>query len=177
LRNLDEGVRSGNVINEPGDVTRPRICRIEEYNFEIISYFHYGLEEEEIWRDIKIYTPPGLFERRLWILDDMFWYHDRTPDLIILASGTERYVSQLIIGLWDLAGWAKQDAYNSAPVRVSIDPGRLNWWIRRAESFVEVIETLFPDAPIFWRTLHYCAVSLPKNFAGVNYRPTRGHGS
>ena len=94
LRNLDEAVRPGTVINEPGDLTRPRVCRIDEYNFEVISYFHYGLQEEEIWSDINIYTPPGLFERRIWMLEELFWFHERTPDLIVLASGTERHVSQ-----------------------------------------------------------------------------------
>ena len=93
LRNLDEGIQRGNVIKEPCDLTRPRVCRIDEYEFEIISYFHYGLQEEDIWEDIQIYTPPGLFDRRVPILEDMFWYHERVPDLIILASGTEHHFS------------------------------------------------------------------------------------
>jgi len=87
LRNLDQGIRLGNTINEHSDLTRPRICRIEEYNFEIISYFNYGMQDEEIWTDLQIYTPPGLFERRIWMMDDLVWNHEREPDIILLASG------------------------------------------------------------------------------------------
>lgn len=67
---------------------------------------------------------------------------------------------QLIVGLWDLAGWAKEDAYNHAPVRVSVEPKRLTRWLHNAEEFVAIIERLFPDAVVLWRTLHYCAVSF-----------------
>lgn len=88
LRNLDMGIRPGNTINEPGDITRPRVCRIDEYDFEIISFFHYGLHTTEIWTDIQIYTPPEIWERRIWMLDELFWFHDRTPDMVLLASGT-----------------------------------------------------------------------------------------
>jgi hypothetical protein len=53
----------------------------------------------------------------------------------------------------------KEDAYDDVPVSVSIEPDRLKRWIDRAEEFVDMIEEMFPDALLLWRTLHYCVVS------------------
>ena len=88
LRNLDAVLRAGNTIKEASDLTRPRICRVEKYDFEIISFFHYGMQEEEIWSDKKAYTPPGTLERRIRVvLKDLLSDHERDPDIVLLASG------------------------------------------------------------------------------------------
>ena len=72
-----------------------------------------------------------------------------------------RYVMHLYLlmeGLWDLAGWVKDDAYAFAPVRTSVEPERLDHWLDRAEQFVDIVSGIFPDTFMLWRTLHYCVV-------------------
>ena len=66
------------------------------------------------------------------------------------------------LGLWDLAGWVKEDAYSHTPVSVSIEPERLEHWIDRAKEFVDYIEEFFPQSFMLWRTLHYCMVLHPQ---------------
>ena len=72
---------------DPGDLTRPRVCRIDEYDFEIIMFFHYGMQDEEIWTEKNVYTPPGLIEKRIPMLKGLLEDYGRKPDMIILASG------------------------------------------------------------------------------------------
>ncbi len=72
---------------DPGDLTRPRVCRIDEYDFEIIMFFHYGMQDEEIWTEKNVYTPPGLIEKRIPLLKGLMEDYGRKPDMIILASG------------------------------------------------------------------------------------------
>lgn len=73
---------------DPGDLTKPRICRIEEYDFEIVNFFHYGMQDEEIWTEKNVYTPPGIIDKRIPLLKDLFADYGRKPDMVIMASGT-----------------------------------------------------------------------------------------
>jgi hypothetical protein len=89
MRNLSATLREGNTVAEPADITRPRVCRVEEYDFEIVSFFHYGMQDEDIWSDTRIFTPPALMEERIGTVFDLFLESDRDfPDMVILASGT-----------------------------------------------------------------------------------------
>ena len=174
LRNIDSVLRPGNAIKEASDLTRPKICRVEEYDFEIISFFHYGMHDEDIWKDKQVYTPPGLLEKRIPIVWDLLYDHYRDPDVVLLASGSADSGPPTDIGLWDLAGWVKEDAYDKVPVSVSIEPERLERWIERAEEFVDMIEEGFPDALLLWRTLHYCVV-FSGNLTMCSYIGGFGH--
>jgi hypothetical protein len=70
-------------------LTQPRVCRIDDYDFEIITFFHYGVEESDIWNDHHTYIPPGILELRINnLLKPMFENYHRKPDMIILNSGT-----------------------------------------------------------------------------------------
>jgi hypothetical protein len=143
---------------DPGDLTRPRICRVDEYDFEVIMFFHYGMQDKEIWTEKNVYTPPGLIEERIPLLKPLLEDYGRKPDMILLASGIPSCISLLTTGLWDLAGWVKDDAYDFVPVRTSVEPERLEHWIDRAEEFVDIISGIFPGTFMVWRTLHYCVV-------------------
>jgi hypothetical protein len=145
---------------DPGDLTKPRICRIDEYDFEIINFFHYGMLDEEIWTDKAVYTPPGTIEKRIPLLRGLFENYGRRPDFILLGSGALS-TSQLTAGLWDLAGWVKQDAFNYAPIVNSVAQERLEHWLDRAEEFLDIITGIFPDTFLLWRSLHYCVVCPP----------------
>jgi hypothetical protein len=67
----------------------PVVCRLDYYDFEIISFFHYGLQNdsEEFWSFKSGYTEPGLMENRIPLLSSLFKNHDRQPDMIIMGSG------------------------------------------------------------------------------------------
>ena len=64
----------------------------------------------------------------------------------------------LVLGLWDLQGWARIEAIESAPNRTEIGKDRLTRWMERAEIFVDMIESSFPNTCTFWRMLHPCRV-------------------
>jgi len=82
----DTDLDPGNI--DPGDLTRPRVCRVDEYDFEIIMFFHYGMQEEEIWTAKNVYTPPGIMEQRVPLVKGLLADYGRRPDMIILGSGT-----------------------------------------------------------------------------------------
>ena len=69
--------------------TSPVICRIDEYDFEIVTFSHFGLQDdsEEYWSFKEGYTAPGLMENRIPLLQSLFKKHNRQPDMIIMGSG------------------------------------------------------------------------------------------
>jgi len=77
-------------INDPeGPKThpKPRVCRIEEYDFELINFFHYGIEEGDLWREHHTYLPPGPIEERMKIFQSLLENYGRSPDLLLINSG------------------------------------------------------------------------------------------
>jgi hypothetical protein len=50
------------------------------------------------------------------------------------------------------------EVLRGAPVQISIGVDLLNRWIERAEDFIGMIESIFPDTFMLWRVLHYCRV-------------------
>jgi hypothetical protein len=69
----------------------------------------------------------------------------------------------LVLGLWDLQGWARLDAFKAAPIQNEIEEDRLMRWMQRAEKFVDIMESSFPNTCTFWRILHPCKVpSFPR---------------
>lgn len=79
-------------INREGQLshnTNPVICRVQDYNFEVISFSHYGMydEADDYWSFKYFYTGPGLMENRIPLLRSLFAEYKREPDIIILSSG------------------------------------------------------------------------------------------
>jgi hypothetical protein len=61
------------------------ICRIHEYNFEIVHFWQCGLVGEDLFED-KCFMP-RLFPERLPMLVQLFQYYGRKPDMISLGAG------------------------------------------------------------------------------------------
>ena len=61
------------------------ICRLHEYNFEIAHWWQCGLVAEDVFED-KCFTP-RLFQERLPMLEQIFQYYGRKPDMIGLGAG------------------------------------------------------------------------------------------
>jgi hypothetical protein len=85
LTNLNEEFSA----SERGAGSHPTVCRLEAHDFEIITFFHYGLHDqaEEIWKYKATYAPPGLFQSRIPLLKTLFATYHRQPNLITLTSG------------------------------------------------------------------------------------------
>lgn len=71
---------------EPSEAnfSKTRICRVEEYDFEIINYFFWGMDVDE--RD-EGFTPEGPLVSYFEAVEKMFKNSNRWPDLISLSSG------------------------------------------------------------------------------------------
>jgi hypothetical protein len=78
--------------------SHPTVCRLEAHDFEIITFFHYGMHDqgEEIWTYKSSYTPPGLFQTRIPLLETLFATYHRQPNLITLTSGISLIDRQLM---------------------------------------------------------------------------------
>lgn len=64
--------------------SRTRMCRIEEYDLEIINYFFWGLD---IVPEDEEFIPGGYTQQLFEPLKTMFDNYERKPDLVFLASG------------------------------------------------------------------------------------------
>ncbi len=85
-----------NAPNDPGYLshdTSPVRCRIDHYDFEIVDFSHYGMQNdsEDFWSFKQGYTAPGLMENRIPLLHDLFGKYNRQPDMIIMGSGICHY--------------------------------------------------------------------------------------
>jgi hypothetical protein len=45
--------------------TLPRICYIEELDFMMANLYHFGLDEQDFWKGLDSFHPPGSVEERL----------------------------------------------------------------------------------------------------------------
>jgi hypothetical protein len=68
---------------------------------KLSCFFHYGMQDKEIWTEKNVYTPPGLIEKRIPLLEPLLEDYGRKPDMIILASGTfflHRFTNDRFVG-------------------------------------------------------------------------------
>ncbi|GAA5939395.1 uncharacterized protein JCM15063_004510 [Sporobolomyces koalae] len=135
------------------DASRPRICYIPKLDFLLVSVFHFGLDQEDYWRESRMpqYSSPGMFEHRLVDQITPLINHIRAdgrrsaPDYVEITSGT-----------WDLARWAEQDVLAQKPTEQALSQDRLTWYRFRVGQMMDKVRTAFPDAKAkVWRTLHY----------------------
>src|SRR5947207_2833659 len=64
-----------------------RICRVDEYNFEMVMFFHYGLEDADVYAERSV-DLPRLLDERIPLLKTLIEFYGRTPDMISITSGT-----------------------------------------------------------------------------------------
>ncbi|GAA5833170.1 hypothetical protein JCM9279_001446 [Rhodotorula babjevae] len=137
------------------DASRPRICYVPKLDFLLVSVFHFGLDQEDYWRDSPMrmpqYESPGMFEHRL---------HDSIQPLVenIRADGRRTapdYV-EVSSGMWDLARWAEQDMAAGRSTTDELSKDRVTWYRFRVGQVMDRVRTAFPQAKSHvWRTMHY----------------------
>ncbi|GAA5865733.1 hypothetical protein JCM8547_002760 [Rhodosporidiobolus lusitaniae] len=135
------------------DASRPRVCYIPRFDFLLVSVFHFGLDQEDYWRDSRMpqYSAPGLFEHRLTdqitplIANIRADGRPTAPDYVEVSSGT-----------WDLARWAEQDIVAQKDTTEPLSQDRITWYRFRIGQVMDKVRTAFPNAKAkVWRTLHY----------------------
>lgn len=122
---------------------------------QLVSVFHFGLDQEDYWRDSPMrmpqYESPGMFEHRL---------HDSIQPLVenIRADGRRTapdYV-EVSSGMWDLARWAEQDLAAGRSTTDELSKDRVTWYRFRVGQVMERVRSAFPQAKSHvWRTMHY----------------------
>ncbi|GAA6050303.1 hypothetical protein JCM3770_002953 [Rhodotorula araucariae] len=135
------------------DASRPRICYIPKLDFLLVSVFHFGVDQEDYWRDSRMpqYAAPGLLDHRLT---------DEILPLIgqIRADGRRTapdYV-EVSSGMWDLARWAEQDIAAGRNPTEPLSKERLTWYRFRAGQVMDRVRAAFPHAKArVWRGMHY----------------------
>jgi len=83
--NLVVTASNGSHYIAPTFETQLLICRVEEYDFEMVTYPHFGLEEADVW--VGAQERPRQLEERIPFLKTIFESYERKPDMILLASG------------------------------------------------------------------------------------------
>ncbi|KAK4053923.1 hypothetical protein OIO90_003760 [Microbotryomycetes sp. JL221] len=148
VNGIDEKVvRNGNV-STTFEGSRPSVCYVEQYDFVVVSAFHYGLANRvEFERGALLndehFHPPLAFEDRLdHIVTPFLRSLNRTPDLIEMSSG-----------LWDLRHFASADRAVGKSVDSDLTEQRLEWYSTRLRRALTDIGRAFPDTPVLWRSL------------------------
>ena len=70
-----------------------RVYRIDEYDFEIVSFYHYGLQEVDIYFGHEL---PRFIEQRMQLFKRLTEFYERKPDMITLTSGISSFNVDLI---------------------------------------------------------------------------------
>ncbi|GAA6001300.1 hypothetical protein JCM10207_006597 [Rhodosporidiobolus poonsookiae] len=149
VNGIDEKLPGANQENHDG--TRPAVCYLEEYDFMIISVFHFGLanrvefEHESLLYDPHFYPPVAVDDRLthivLPLLDSLKRPH---PDLIEFSSG-----------FWDLRHFAALDELSNQDPYGELSTERLAWYSGRLTHALADVGAVFPNTPLLWRTLHH----------------------
>lgn len=114
---------------------------------------HYGLDQEDYWRDSDMpqYSAPGMFEHRVSDIVEPLMQNVRAdgrasaPDLVEVTSG-----------VWDLARWAEQDIDAQKATDMPLSDDRVTWWRFRAGQVLSKVHKTFPKASsLLWRTSYY----------------------
>lgn len=143
-----------------GDSLLADYCYVPKYSAIFTSFYHYGADTNELWREQRDFFPPGQFEKRVTellkpYLDAMASrspYNvqmpralSNKPDLVVFSSN-----------LWDLAAWAMEDVstYRTDP-STDLSEKRLNWWRSRNVDMIETLrKELGTTVPLAWRSAH-----------------------
>ncbi|GAA5984878.1 hypothetical protein JCM11641_005449 [Rhodosporidiobolus odoratus] len=149
VNGIDEKLPGAN--QEDFDGTRPAVCYLEEYDFMLISVFHFGLanrvefEQESLLYDPHFYPPVAVDDRLTRIvvplLDSLKRPH---PDLIEFSSG-----------FWDLRHFAALDEMTGKDPYYELSTERLAWYSGRLTHALADLGAVFPNTPLLWRTLHH----------------------
>ncbi|CEH13460.1 hypothetical protein CBOM_01383 [Ceraceosorus bombacis] len=124
-------------IDNTADKTLAQYCYLPDHDFFVASVSHYGTDTSSKWRDLPTYVTPALFEDRVTDLFLPFTKaitstssQHRAPSLPPPRAGVDLVVFNS--GLWDLAGWAKEDIKAGRSATSDLSESRLLEWRARS---------------------------------------------
>ncbi|GAA5901768.1 hypothetical protein JCM5296_005401 [Sporobolomyces johnsonii] len=148
VNGIDEKLPGAN--QENFDESRPGICYIEEYDFTLVSVFHFGLanrvevERESRPFDPHFYPPVAIDDRLTHIVLPLLDSLNRTrPDLIEFSSS-----------FWDLRHFTALDELAGSDPYAELSTTRLSWYSDRLTRAFSDLGAVFPNTPLLWRTMH-----------------------
>lgn len=118
---------------------------------QMVNAYHFGLDEQEFWKNIDQFRGTGSIEERLdseilplvkKIRSDG---RQSAPDLVEIGSG-----------MFDLARWARQDIEAQRSTEEPLTVERIGWYASRMNKFMDATAQAFPKATKLWR-----AVTMP----------------
>ncbi|KZO93833.1 hypothetical protein CALVIDRAFT_529306 [Calocera viscosa TUFC12733] len=146
-------------LRDKENMSRPRVCYIPEWDFAIVSIFHWGMDDTDYWRTKDQYNPPGLLEQRMQVIaipllerlalpetEGGLAPHARSavPDLIEISST-----------LWDVAKWARDDLDAHEMTITDLSSERLEWWRQRVAAVVREAKDIWPTSTLVWKSSHW----------------------
>ncbi|GAA6060106.1 hypothetical protein JCM10212_003514 [Sporobolomyces blumeae] len=148
VNGIDEKLPGANQENYDG--SRPAVCYIAEYDFTVVSVFHFGLanrvefEHESLLYDPHFYPPVAVEDRLTHIVLPILDSLNRTrPDLIEFSSG-----------FWDLRHFTALDELAGIDPWTELTADRLSWYSERLTRAFADLADVFPQTPLLWRSMH-----------------------
>lgn len=169
VNGIDEKLQNANQENFDG--SRPAVCYSPEYDFTIISVFHFGLanrvefERESLLEDPAFY-PPGMSPTWLSLsieitTDDLLAkvaLEDRLTHIVLPVldslNRTQPDLIEFSTGFWDLRHFTALDKLSGQDPSLELSPEQLSWYSERLTRAFADLADAFPHTPLLWRTMH-----------------------
>lgn len=150
LSEFEDGVR-----RDPGDELLADYCYEPTFDLFVTSFYHYGIDTNNVWRKQASFYPPGLFESRVNMLLGPYLNEIKSnvsPMLPRARAGVDLAVFSS--SFWDLAAWATEDAERGVSASSGLGEKRLTTWRSRAVDMIEALRTQIGSARLAWRSAH-----------------------
>lgn len=148
VNGIDEKVVRPASETESSEGSRPAVCYVEQWDFMLISAFHYGLanrvelERGSLLEDEHFHPPLALDDRIDHVVKPLLHSLERKPDLIEFSSG-----------FWDLRHFAAIDHATGQPTNSDLTEQRLEWYSTRLRQALVDLSRSFPNTHFLWRAL------------------------
>ncbi|WFD29442.1 sla2 Src-like adaptor 2 [Malassezia sp. CBS 17886] len=155
----------GGGTKDPVDTLLADYCYEPQYDILFSSFYHYGADVDDRWRNQMMFYPPSRFEHRVSDLLQPYLRAISTqlvtptlpparrspqPDLVVFSSS-----------YWDLASWGMEDANAGVSLSTGLSEARLSWWRSRMVDMVDALRTYVGTGTrIVWRSAHMPAVDV-----------------
>ncbi|CED85030.1 PC-Esterase [Phaffia rhodozyma] len=160
----------------------PHTCYIPQIDFLLISAFHFGVDEDNFWREKDQFNPPGLFEDRV---DAVFLPLVQSIDTLVpmakphSGKNSRRSIDLIEVssGMWDLARFASRDIVEGRSTITDFDRDQLLWFKSRIGRMIQKVVEAFPSSKVVWRGIHYPSDKNAKIdwFMGWNWDDSTKH--
>ncbi|KAL7419370.1 hypothetical protein Q5752_006208 [Cryptotrichosporon argae] len=126
-------------------------CYVPQFDFAVVFFFFFGLDQDEYWINQERGNPPYAFEDRVVeiarpVLGALERARGRgaTPDLAMFASA-----------MWDLQHFTNDNIDAGKDVAAQLDYDHVVWYRRRTREALLYLARTFPGSPLRYITNHY----------------------